>query len=87
MKVIERIIFQVKQQGAILGNQLNYNTYINRFKFQDVPSQIRFKVEKVNIVLLHLNNRVNWLRLKWLSFCVNRFTSDGCLFNCQSFYY
>ena len=50
MKVIVRIIFQVKQQGATLENELNYNPYINRLKFQNVPRQTRFKVEKINTV-------------------------------------
>ena len=42
MKVTVRIIFQAKQQGATLKNELNCNTYINWLKFQDAPRQIRF---------------------------------------------
>ena len=53
-EVIVPIIFQVTHWGAILGNQLNYNPYINRLKFQNVPRQTRFKVEKVNTVFARL---------------------------------
>ena len=49
MKVIVRIIFLVKQQGALLGI-ISINTHINRIKYQDVSRQTRFKVEKVNTV-------------------------------------
>ena len=39
MKVIVRIIFQVKQQGATLENELNYNPYINRLNFRMCPDK------------------------------------------------
>ena len=69
-----RIIFQVTQWGAILGNQLNYNPNIDRLKFQNAPRQTRFKVEKVNTL---------FARLKWHSVLG---TAEVVIFQYKSFY-